>query len=67
MHTPEPTPWRCTNDRYCPAGDTFATVGEFLDMCRAAFGAAPELTQTQTHHGLVLHDERGDIVLREVV
>jgi hypothetical protein len=70
MHTlvsgPAPASWRCTNDGYCPTDDTFATVEEFLDMCRAAFGAAPELTQIYTRSGTVYADTDGTIVLREV-
>lgn len=34
----------CYSDRYTPTADEFASVDEFLTMCRAVFGEAPTLT-----------------------
>ena len=54
----------CTNDRYCPTADTFASVEEFLTMCRDCFGEAPTLTSRIGNGGAVEYtDSTGAVVL----
>lgn len=50
----------CYSDRYTPTADEFASVDEFLTMCRTAFGEAPKLTLRADGW----HDDQG-LVLTE--
>jgi hypothetical protein len=54
----------CTNDRYTPTEDSFNSVDAFMDMCRACFGEAPELTAR--NGGNEYTDSTGAVVLRRV-
>ena len=54
--------YSCTNADYTPVAELYASVAEFLDMCRACFGAAPNLRAD----GLDYRDDSGAIVLRWV-
>jgi hypothetical protein len=33
----------CTLDQYCPDSDVFESIDEFIEMCFACFGSAPQL------------------------
>lgn len=50
----------CYSDRYTPTADEFASVDEFLVMCRKVFGEAPKLTLRADGW----HDDQG-LVLTE--
>lgn len=52
----------CTNDRYCPTRDVFASVDEFQTMARLAFGA-PVALRREGNRWL---DHRGETVLIEL-
>lgn len=52
-----------TNDRYTQMRETFDSVEEFLDMCKAGSGGCPLLTR-QPLNGVWV-DERGETVLVE--
>jgi hypothetical protein len=51
----------CTNDRYCPTGDTFSSLSDFQAMCQAVFGVRVPLASIG---GDTYVDERGEVVLR---
>lgn len=53
----------CTNDRYCPTPDTFATVEEFQAMCLAWTGEPANLTHQPLNGRWI--DETGATVLVE--
>lgn len=54
----------CTNDRYCPTPDTFATVEEFQAMCLAWTGEPANLTH-QPLNGRWVRRDRGNGARRE--
>lgn len=56
--------YACENDRYCETRETFATVEDFLQMCRACFGEEPRLV-IHGHSPLSWRDEHGGIALVE--
>ena len=54
--------YSCTNGAYTPVSELYASVAEFLAMCRACFGEEPNLHAD----GLDYRDDSGAIVLRWV-
>ena len=54
--------YTCTSDLYCATPDTFDTVDEFVAMCRACFGEAPNLRPR--NGGAEYVDSSGAVVLR---
>lgn len=56
--------YACTSDRYCATPDTFDTVDEFVAMCRACFGEAPDLRAR--NGGAEYVDSSGAVVLRRM-
>jgi hypothetical protein len=50
---------RCVSDRYDADGAAYASVDEFLAMCRSVFGEAPELTRQADGW----HDDRGPVLV----
>jgi hypothetical protein len=59
MHYAERRPVYCVSDSYTPTRDRFASVEEFLEMCRIYFGQAPALTAQDDGW----HDQTGELVL----
>jgi hypothetical protein len=53
--------YRCVSDRYDPSGaETYASVAEFLDMCHAVFGEAPDLTEMSPGRW---YDDEGPVLI----
>ena len=57
--------YACENDRYCETRETFATVEDFLQMCRACFGEEPRLVERYEDGAKCWRDEHDEIALVE--